>query len=76
MFFYLYVGSIRFAPLKSQGLDVRVQYIQKNAELDPHAPPPCSPKVIHSLAVAVSFCPASPSLGFPALLTVAHSAQN
>ena len=61
MFFYFCTGSIKLAPLNSQGSAARAQYIQAEAELDPHTPPPCSPKVIHSLAVAVCFYPLRPN---------------
>jgi len=57
MFFYLCTGLIKFAPLKSQGSEGRAQYIREEAEREPHAPPPCSPKVVHSLAAAVGFHP-------------------
>ena len=56
LFFYLCAESIKFAPLKSQGLDTRTRYIQEETDRHPHVPPPCSPKAIHSLAVAVSVC--------------------
>jgi len=65
MFFYLCTGSIKFAPLKPQGPDVRARDIREEIELEPHIPPPCSPKVIYSLAVAVGFCSLHPRpLGF------------
>ena len=64
LFFYLCARLIEFAPLKSQGLEMRARYIQEKADKDPHAPPPCSPKTIHSLAVAVSFCCIYAPLGF------------
>jgi len=51
LFFYLCTGVIQFAPLKSRGADVRAQYIQEEAT--PDKPPPCSPKVIYSLASTV-----------------------
>ena len=51
LFFYLYTGVIQFAPLRSQGVNMRTQYIQERTT--PDKPPPCSPKVIYSLAVAV-----------------------
>ena len=53
MVFFLCTGSIKFAPLKSQGSDVRAQNIREEAEREPHTPSPCSPKVIYSLAAAV-----------------------
>jgi len=52
LFFYLCTDVIRFAPLKSQGADVRAQYVQERTT--PDMPPPCSPKAIYSLAIAVS----------------------
>ena len=71
MFFYLCMESIKFAPLKSQGSDVRAQNIREEAEREPHAPPPCSPKAIHSLAVAVGFYPLHPRpLGSPPCLLI------
>ena len=53
LFFYLCTDTIQFAPLKSQGIHVRAQYVQE--ETTPGQPPPCSPKVICSLATSVSF---------------------
>jgi len=57
MFFYLCVASIQFAPLKSQGVSERARYIQEQSDRNPHAPPPCSPKAIYSLAVALKIDP-------------------
>jgi hypothetical protein len=53
LFFYMCTDIIRFAPLKSQGIDVRARHIQEQTMQD--KPPPCSPKAIYSLATAVSF---------------------
>lgn len=50
LFFYLCTDNISFAPLKSQGADLRLDYI-KNAS---GTPPPCSPKSIYALARFVS----------------------
>lgn len=52
LFFYLCTDTIQFAPLKSRGVHVRARYVQENAMAD--KPPPCSPKVIYSLATTVS----------------------
>ena len=50
--FYLYTGTVEFAPLKSQGADVRARYVQERTTADKS--PPCSPKAIYSLASVVS----------------------
>ena len=52
LFFYLYTGTIQFAPLKSQGTDVRARYVQERTIADKS--PPCSPKAIYSLASMAS----------------------
>ena len=54
LFFYMCTGIIQFAQLKSQGADVRARHVQEQTM--PNKPPPCSPKVIYSLAEAVSYC--------------------
>ena len=53
LFFYRCTDSISFAPLKSQGLDSRSQFIREKTV--PTAPPPCSPKSIYVLANLVRF---------------------
>ena len=52
LFFYLCTDAISFAPLKSQGVDSRLEYIRENTVEE--APPPCSPKSIYVLASLVS----------------------
>ena len=51
LFFYRCTDTILFAPLKSQGVDSRLEYIRENTVAD--APPPCSPKSIYVLAKSV-----------------------
>jgi len=51
LFFYRCTDTISFAPLKSQGVDSRLEYIRENTVAD--APPPCSPKSIYVLAELV-----------------------
>ena len=51
LFFYHCTDMISFAPLKSQGIDARSDYIRQNQRAA--APPPCSPKSIHVLASLV-----------------------
>ena len=51
LFFYCCTDTILFAPLKSQGVDSRLEYIRENTVAD--APPPCSPKSIYVLAELV-----------------------
>ena len=51
LFFYRCTDAILFAPLKSQGVDSRLEYIRENTVAD--APPPCSPKSIYVLAKSV-----------------------
>ncbi|KAF9785423.1 hypothetical protein BJ322DRAFT_829574 [Thelephora terrestris] len=48
LFFYRCTDEISFAPLKSQGVDSRLNYIREKAVAA--APPPCSPKSIYVLA--------------------------
>ena len=51
LFFYRCTDIISFAPLRSQGVDSRLNYIrERNATT---APPPCSPKSIYVLASLV-----------------------
>jgi len=48
LFFYRCTDMISFAPLRSQGVESRLNYIRgRNATT---APPPCSPKSIYVLA--------------------------
>ncbi|KAF9785359.1 hypothetical protein BJ322DRAFT_826989 [Thelephora terrestris] len=61
LFFYMCTDIIRFAPLKSQGIDVRARHIQEQTMQD--KPPPCSPKAIYSLATAL-WNPALRNLAF------------
>lgn len=51
LFFYRCTGEILFAPLKSQGVNSRSNYIREKTVTV--APPPCSPKSIYVLAVLV-----------------------
>ena len=48
LFFYRCTDAILFAPLKSQGVDARSDYIRQNQGAA--IPLPCSPKGIHVLA--------------------------
>jgi len=48
LFFYCCTDEILFAPLKSQGVVSRVNYIRENTVAA--TPPPCSPKSIYVLA--------------------------
>ena len=52
LFFYRCTDAILFAPLKSQGLDSRLNHIR--ASTTTIVPPPCSPKSIYVLASLVS----------------------
>lgn len=51
LFFYRCTDGILFAPLKSQGVDSRLNYIREKTVAT--APPPCSPKSIYVLASLV-----------------------
>jgi len=51
LFFYRCTDSISFAPLKSQGVESRLDYIRARSATT--APPPCSPKTIYILASLV-----------------------
>lgn len=46
--FYLYTGTIEFAPLKSSGRENRDSYIKDHTA--DNRPKPCSPKSIYALA--------------------------
>ena len=48
LLFYLCTGTITFAPLRSQGIELRSDYIRSNTTAA--APPPCSPKSLYVLA--------------------------
>ena len=48
LFFYRCTDEIVFAPLKSQGVKSRINYIRERTIAA--APPPCSPKSIYVLA--------------------------
>ena len=51
LFFYRCTDTISFAPLRSQGVEYRLDHIRgRNATT---APPPCSPKTIYVLASLV-----------------------
>ena len=51
LFFYRCTDMISFAPLRSQGVESRLDYIRgRNATTEP---PPCSPKTIYVLASLV-----------------------
>jgi hypothetical protein len=52
LFFYCCADAILFAPLKSQGVDSRLNHIREKTTAA--APPPCSPKSIYVLASLVS----------------------
>ena len=51
LFFYRCTDIISFAPLRSQGVDSRLNYIRERNAIT--APPPCSPKSIYVLASLV-----------------------
>ena len=51
LFFYRCTDTVSFAPLRSQGVDSRLNYIRERSAKT--APPPCSPKSIHILASLV-----------------------
>ena len=51
LFFYRCTDAILFAPLKSQGVDSRLNYIRGTKTTA--VPPPCSPKGIYVLASLV-----------------------
>lgn len=51
---FIYTGDIRFAPLRSQGLDIRRAAQVKHEKRHPDLPPLCSPKSVYRLAVIVS----------------------
>lgn len=51
LFFYRCTDEIRFAPLKSQGVEYRLNRIREETKAT--APPPCSPKSIYVLANSV-----------------------
>ena len=55
LFFYRCTDVILFAPLRSQGVDARSDYIRRNKRAA--VPPPCSPKSIHVLASLVRKSP-------------------
>ncbi|KAJ3486730.1 hypothetical protein NLI96_g4038 [Meripilus lineatus] len=48
--FYILTGVIHFAPLRSQGLEYRMQEITQYAHDHPGLPPLCSPKSMYRLA--------------------------
>ena len=58
LFFYRCTDVILFAPLKSQGVDARSNYIRQKQGAA--APPPCSPKSIYVLASLVRKPPIKP----------------
>ncbi|KAI0761409.1 hypothetical protein BC629DRAFT_995836 [Irpex lacteus] len=47
---FIYTGTIHFAPLKSQGLELRREEENQHREKNPHLPPLCSPKSVYRLA--------------------------
>lgn len=55
LLFYVYTGSVTFAPLRSQGMHARRLDVNGRATLFAHQPHPCSPKSMHSLAEMVNF---------------------
>jgi len=55
--YYIYTGTINFAPLKSRGLEARLQAMAKHTASNPHSPSLCSPKSMYRLAdkIGLSF---------------------
>lgn len=53
LLFSMYTEEISFAPLRSQGLDVRATGIENLTKEYPHEPKPCSPKSLYALAYKV-----------------------
>ncbi len=51
---FIYTGIIHFAPLKSQGIQLRTEAQAQHREKNPHLPPLCSPKSVYRLADFVS----------------------
>ncbi|EED80562.1 predicted protein [Postia placenta Mad-698-R] len=50
LLFYLYTGQVHYAPLKSQGVELRQSETRKYRATHPRRPPPCSPKSMYRLA--------------------------
>ncbi|KAH9943870.1 hypothetical protein B0H21DRAFT_660394, partial [Amylocystis lapponica] len=50
LLFYLYTGNITFAPLKSEGDNVRQSFINRRRSKEPNRPAPCSCKSIYRTA--------------------------
>ncbi|KAF9647695.1 hypothetical protein BDM02DRAFT_3116678 [Thelephora ganbajun] len=55
LFFYRCTDAILYAPLKSQGVDSRLNHIHENTVAA--APPPCSPKSVYVLASLLGIQP-------------------
>ncbi|CAL1713800.1 unnamed protein product [Somion occarium] len=55
LLFYIYTGEIRFAPLRSQGEDVRAQARTQHKDTKLEEPPLCSPKSMYRLADKYGF---------------------
>lgn len=54
LIYYVYTGTINFAPLRSQGVAYRTQQIIEHHEKNPDHPVLCSPKSMYRLADIVS----------------------
>lgn len=50
LLFYLYTGQVHYAPLKSQGVELRRSETRKYRVIHPRRPPPYSPKSMYRLA--------------------------
>ena len=53
LLFYLYTGTVAFAPLRSRGEKRRREYIESYQRKNPRRPAPCSCKSIYRLACQV-----------------------
>lgn len=51
LFFYMCTGEIKFAPLRSQGADMRAQYVKEQGTSG--KAPSCSPKAVYSIATVL-----------------------
>lgn len=57
LLFYIYTGTIFFAPLRSEGAEERMCAVKQHKHDHPYRPPLCSPKSVYRLADKVSTYP-------------------
>ncbi|KAJ3526498.1 hypothetical protein NM688_g8254 [Phlebia brevispora] len=73
LIYYIYTGCVTFAPLRSQGVEVRKQAITEYHAQNPDLPTLCSPKSMYRLADIIVAEPFGTKVGLKELKSLAQA---